>query len=224
MLSVSESWQRAYPTAVVGVLAMEGVTNPATHPGLEERKRALEEDLRARYAGLDRQGLRQMPVLQAYNAYYKRFKKSYHVLLQLESLALKGKTIPARAGLVEAVFMAELEDLLLTATHDLDRVQVPLTLDIAVGDERYTRLNGQEQVLKKGDMYICDSAGILSSILYGPDRRTRLRPGTQRALFTTYAPAGIGAQAVAGHLARIRQYVRVLAPQASVVAEQVVPG
>jgi DNA/RNA-binding domain of Phe-tRNA-synthetase-like protein len=222
MLSVSAAWRQAFPGAVVGVLTMEGVANPGSHPGLEERKRALEVQLRARYAGLKRQDLKRLPVIQAYDGYYKRFKKSYHVLLQLESLVLKGKSIPARAGLVEAVFMAELEDLLLTATHDLDRVQPPLALDIAGGDEHYTGINGQDQVLKKGDMYIRDSQGVLSSIIYGPDRRTRLRLETTRALFTTYAPAGIGSQAVEGHLAHIREQVTVLAPQARVRVQELV--
>ena len=62
-------------------------------------------------------------MIQAYAAYYERFNKTYHVQLQLESVALKGKSIPRVSALVEAMFMAELENLLLTAGHDLDVVQ-----------------------------------------------------------------------------------------------------
>jgi hypothetical protein len=36
-------------------------------------------------------------------------------------VALKGKAIPRQAALVEAMFMAELENLILTAGHDLVR-------------------------------------------------------------------------------------------------------
>jgi len=37
------------------------------------------------------------PILKAYQEYYRRFKKTYHVQLQLESLLFKGKSIPSVA-------------------------------------------------------------------------------------------------------------------------------
>jgi len=98
--------------------------------------------------------LRALPILQAYHTYYKRFDKTYHVQLQLESLVFKGKDFPNVAALVECMFMAELNDLLLTAVHDWDNLRMPLRLDVANGDESYTLPNGQEQVLKPG---ICTS-------------------------------------------------------------------
>jgi DNA/RNA-binding domain of Phe-tRNA-synthetase-like protein len=215
-LAVSEAWRQAYPGAAVGILALTGVANPARHPGLEARKGTLEEKLRARYAGLDRAALREIPTLQAYHAYYKRFRKSYHVQLQLESVILQGKEIPRGAALVEAMFMAELEDLLLTAGHDLELVRPPVRVDIARGEETYTRLNGQEQLLKAGDMMICDTEEVLSSIIYGPDRRTAIHPGTTQVLYTTYAPPGIGERPVVEHLQHIQELVTVASPGAAV--------
>src|SRR5512141_2203553 len=132
---------------------MRDVVNPSFHAELEKRKSTLEQELRARYAGQDRAALGQLLILQAYAAYYRRFKKTYHVQLQLESIVFKNKTLPSVAALVEAMFMAEVKDLLLTAGHDLDSLHVPLTLDVAQGEERYTLLRGQEQALKAGDMY-----------------------------------------------------------------------
>lgn len=159
--------------------------------------------------------------MQAYRAYYKRFKKTYHVQLQLESIILKGKSIPRVASLVEAMFMAELEDLLLTAGHDLEVLEMPVGVDVARGGERYVRINGQEQELKAGDMMIADGQGVISSVLYGPDLRTRILPKTQKVLFTTYAPPGIDEQAVWEHLRQLESNVRLVAPQASVVAMEV---
>ena len=69
----------------------------------------------------------------AYRDYYKRFDKTYHVQLQLESLLFKGKSIPSVAGLVDAMFMAEMKDWLLTAGHDLDSLQLPLRLEATTG-------------------------------------------------------------------------------------------
>ncbi len=59
--------------------------------------------------------------LPAYASYYRAFDKTYHVLGQLKSVAVKGKAIPSVAALVEAMFIAELHNGLLTAGHDLAR-------------------------------------------------------------------------------------------------------
>jgi DNA/RNA-binding domain of Phe-tRNA-synthetase-like protein len=213
---VSEAWKKAYPGAAVGVLAMRNVINPKSHSALDKRKEELETQLRARFSGYDRAALKALPTIQAYNAYYRRFKKSYHVQLQLESVALKGKSIPRVAALVEAMFVAELKNLLLTAGHDLEAVQMPVGLDVAEGTERYIRLNGQEQQLKTGDMMIADAQGVISSVIYGPDRRTQITSETRQVLFTVYAPPGIGKQAVHDHLQDIQANVLLVAPQAQV--------
>ncbi len=215
MFTVSQAWRTAYPGAVAGALALSNVANPERHPALDARKEQLERSLRARFAGQAAAALRELPPLSAYEAYYKRFKKTYHVRLQLESVALKGKAIPRVAALVEAMFVAELQNLLLTAGHDLDTVSGTVLLDIAHGDETYTLLNGQEQTLKAGDMYMRDGQGVISSVLYGPDLRTRLRPATRRALFTVYAPPGIGEEAVRHHLADVQAAVQIIAPGAT---------
>lgn len=216
LLTVTQVWREAYPGASVGILAMREVTNPQRHRALDERKARLEAALRARYSQMDRATLRALPTFAAYADYCRRFRKSYHVQLQVESIALKGRSIPAVAALVEAMFMAELDSGLLTAGHDLAAVVMPVRIDVATGEETYRRLNGQEQVLKSGDMYIADRRGVLSSILYGPDARTAIGPATERVLFTVYAPAGIEETAVRGHLEEMRDYARLIAPGAAV--------
>lgn len=195
---------------------MKDVSNPAQHPELERRKEALEADLRSQFSGLDRVALSSHPVLQAYNNHYKHFKKSYHVQLQLESIAWKGKSIPSVSALVEAMFMAEMKNLLLTAGHDLDIVQLPLILDVSRGNETYTLMRGEEQILKPGDMMISDQVGVISDVIYGPDRRTQITADTRNAVFTTYAPQGIEEERVEKHLQDIRDFILVFAPQAKV--------
>ena len=203
---------------------MRSVENPASHPALESRKTALEEALRAQFSGQDRATIASHPVLQAFGEYYRRFKKTYHVQLQVESIVLKGKSIPSVAALVEAMFMAEMQDMLLTAGHDLDLLRSPLRLDVANGTERYTLLRGEEQTLKAGDMMISDQEGVISSIVYGPDRRTQITPETRNVVFTVYAPPGIDEQEVAAHLEHIRENVMLFAPQAQVELMKVYKG
>ena len=214
MFELTEAWKIAFPGAHAGVLVMQNVVNPAGHAGLEQRKEALVNELRANYGRLDRGQLASLPALQVYDTYYKRFKKTYHVQLQLESIAFKGKSLPSVAALVEAMFMAEVKNMLLTAGHDLDALQLPARLDVTRGDEVYTLMRGQPQQVKPGDMIISDGIGIMSNIIYGPDQRTQIQPGTRNVIYTTYAPAGIGKQAVSEHLQDIQEYVRLFAPDA----------
>ncbi|MFH1185882.1 MAG: hypothetical protein V1755_12720 [Chloroflexota bacterium] len=212
----SDTWTREYAGAHAGVLALRDAANPAHSAALQRRKEELEKELRSRFAGMDRAALRAHPVLRAYEEHYRRFDKTYHLQLQLESIIFKGKPIPSSAALVEAMFMAEMDSLLLTAGHDLDAVRAPLRLDVASGTENYLLLRGAMQAPKAGDMMISDGEGILSSIVYGPDQRTQIRAETTGVVFTVYAPAGIGASAIEAHLAGIRENVRLIAPSARV--------
>jgi DNA/RNA-binding domain of Phe-tRNA-synthetase-like protein len=220
----SPAWSSAYPDAVVGVLALENVANPPESPALEERKVALETELRARFGGLSRAELRTLPVLQAYEAHYRRFQKSYHVQLQLESVALKGKPIPRVAALVEAMFMAELQNQLLTAGHDLAAIDTPVRIDVANGSETYTLYNGQEQLLKAGDMYIADRQGVISSIVYGPDKRTPIAESTRVVLFTVYGVPGIDRDTIEQHLRDLAANVRLVSPEARMKGLQIHRG
>jgi DNA/RNA-binding domain of Phe-tRNA-synthetase-like protein len=221
MLKVTSKWISTFPGAHAGVLAMRNVSNPAHHAKLEKQKMELEERLRSQFAGQDRATIASHPVLKVYVEYYKRFKKTYHVQLQLESIVLKGKSIPTVASLVECMFMAEVKNLLLTAVHDLDALELPLTLDVTQGTESYVVMRGENQTVRAGDMAISDQVGIISDIIYGPDQRTQITEATQNVVFTVYAPAGIDAQLIAQHLQDMREYVMVIAPQAEVELSRV---
>lgn len=216
MFNITPSWQSTFPNAHVGVLVMRNASNPAHHAELEKQKIELEERLRSQFSGQDRTAIASHPVLQVYGEYYKRFKKTYHVQLQLESIVLKGKSIPSVASLVECMFMAEVKNMLLTAGHDLDKLQLPLTLDVTQGTESYTLMRGETQTVKAGDMTISDQAGIISNIIYGPDQRTQIAESTRNVVFTVYAPAGIDEQLITSHLEDMREYVMVIAPEAAV--------
>jgi DNA/RNA-binding domain of Phe-tRNA-synthetase-like protein len=191
---------------------------------LEKLKTELEEHLRTQFTGQDRAAIANHPILKVYGDYYKRFKKTYHVQLQLESIVLKGRSIPSVASLVECMFMAEVKNMLLTAGHDLDKLQLPLTLDVTQGTESYIVMRGEDQIVKAGDMMISDQVGIISNIIYGPDQRTQITESTRNVVFTVYAPAGIDEQLITQHLQDIRDYILVVAPDAQMELLQVHGG
>jgi DNA/RNA-binding domain of Phe-tRNA-synthetase-like protein len=221
---VTDAWREMFPEARVGLLVLEDVVNPPTHARLEQRVREVEAGLRERFAGADRAALAALPVIRAYQRHYRAFGQTYHVLRQLESVALRGRSLASHGALVLAMFAAELEALLLTAGHDLAAVRPPLVVDRSSAGDRFIGLGGREHELRPGDMLMRDRAGIISAVVYGPDERTRLHERTRRALFTAYAPAGVTDDAVRRHLDELAALVRLVAPAATVGLQALRPA
>ena len=212
MITLSKAWKEMEPESFVGVLCLDNCPNQPDHPDLAAARSGLVRDLIKQLGPLDRKSIREMPVYAAYDGFYRRFRKTYHVQLQLESVIHKGKSIFSPSALVSVMFMAELKTGLLTAAHDMDVVSGELTADVSDGTESYIRLDGSDQLLKEGDLFIYDEQGILSSVIYGPDRRTQIRTDTRKAVYTTYAPPGINQAQVLEQLEILEKYARIFAP------------
>ena len=193
---------------------MTSVQNTPPSPELMVQLQSMESEVRVRHAGRSRRDLENLPTLRPYIKHYRLFGKTYHVLLQLESVAFRGRSLAASESLVNAMFAAEIDSLLLTAGHDLDAVEPPLTADVTRGGERYIGIGERPIEVKAQDMSIRDAKGILSTVIYGPDQRTRLRPESRSVLFTVYAPGEIPDADVDRHLRRIESLVRGQSPSA----------
>lgn len=221
---VTDAWRASFPSSRVGLLLLEDVVNEPATNALQSRAHAIENHLREQFASADRATLAALPAIQAYQRHYRAFGQTYHVLRQLESVALKGKQLGSPSGLVLAMFAAELESLLLTAGHDADTLQPPLVVDRSTADERFVGLGGREHLLREGDRLMRDRLGIISAVVYGPDQRTRLVDTTRRVLFTTYAPSGIPAEDLLRHLDRVAELAGVAAPSTRVRLRAVFGG
>jgi DNA/RNA-binding domain of Phe-tRNA-synthetase-like protein len=222
LLVVDPAWYESHPGATVGVLAIRGVTNPSTHAGLNDLAAALEADLCARLGDVPRDGLRAIPPLPAYAAYYKRWGQRYHVAMQLESVAQKGKAIPRVAALVEAMFVPELRNLLLTGGHDLDAITLPVRLGVGTG-EPFRSPSGAELTVKPGDMFTADAYGrVLSAVVTGPSDFARIGPETTGLVVVVYAPPGIEPSLVSSHLDEIAANARLISGEAAAVGRAIV--
>lgn len=210
----SAAWTAAHPGAVIGLLELAGVDNGPVSPLLNLRKRETEAHLRMVYAGFNRKDFLALPLMAAYDRYYRRFDKTYHVLQQVESIVLKGKNLPEVSPLVDANFSAEVESLVLTAGHDADLLQTPVWIDVSREDDQISAMNGAVRLIRAGDMVMRDPGGVCCSILYGQDNRSPITPATTHVLYVAYAPPGVPAEAVQAHLDRVEQNVRLFAPQA----------
>src|SRR3954464_7143098 len=218
MLTVTATgdWHAAHRGGHVGLLQIAGMAQPRSSTELEARKRETEDRLRDRYQAFARADLTALPVIAAYAQYYRRFGKTYHVQLQLESLVLKGKALPSGSPLVDANFVAEVGPLVPTAGHDVTRLAPPVIIDVSREGDAMVQMNGTTKALYAGDMIMRDAGGVACSIIYGQDHRSPISPTTLHVLYVAYAPAGVGAAAVEAQLRAIEENVQVFCPVATV--------
>lgn len=216
MLTISESLKKIYPTAKLGILIMKDVKNLSIDPKFDKTKVLVREQLLNQYENFIRKEFVQTEPICFYTNYYKKFKKTYPVLLQLESIILKSKPFPNTSTLVEAMFVAEVKNLLLTAGHDLDKLNFPLNLTLSKGDESFIGISQKEQFLTENDMKLSDENGIISSIINGPNYRTRITKDTKNVLFYTYVPDNINNDIILNHLKDISSYVSIFSPNAKI--------
>jgi DNA/RNA-binding domain of Phe-tRNA-synthetase-like protein len=210
MLSIAftDEWRRTFPGAVIGLLEISGVDNAHPSPGLEERKRETEARLRAACQGFARKDFLSLPVMAAYDRYYGRFRKTYHVLLQLESIVLKGKSLPGVSPLVDSNFVSEVETFVLTAGHDAACLADPVQVDASREGEQIMQMSGTPRTMHAGDMVMRDAHGVSCSIIYGQDDRSPISTGTSRVLYVAYGPPGVPSEAVDLQLRGIEANVR----------------
>ena len=222
-INITPAWKEKYPDAHIGLLLVKNVNNRIAPSLLEERKRSLETQLREKFQGYSRADLQAIETLQAYRNYYKTFRKTYHVQLQLESVLFSDKRLPAVNPLVDAAFMTEMETWILTASHDVDLLSSPVFIDIAQGTEEFIMLNGQSASLKSDDMIMRDARGVVCTVIYGQDRRTAISRKTRQAVYVCYVPSGIPATAIEVHLDKITESISLFDSQAEIGYRNILP-
>ncbi len=130
------------------------------------------------------------------------FEKTYPIKFQIKTIRSGGK-FPQISVLVDSMFLAELNNRILTSGHDLDEIRGVPAFDVSKSGERYLKINGKEQELKKNDVILRDNEGILSSIAYGPARRTTISQKTTNALYYAWCPYALDEDIVIAHLKEI---------------------
>lgn len=213
-ITATTAWGAAHPGAVIGILEMNEVENKLVCPPLNQRKREVEARLRADYGAFSRKEFLALPLMDAYEQYYRRFDKTYHVLLQVESIARKGKSLPDVSPLVDSNFTAEVDSFVLTAGHDAARLVEPVCIDTARDSDTLTPMSGETRSIRAGDMVMRDAHGVCCTILYGQDNLSPITADTTKVLYVSYAPPGVPAETVEAHLRQIERNVRLFSPLA----------
>ncbi|SNS97606.1 B3/B4 domain-containing protein (DNA/RNA-binding domain of Phe-tRNA-synthetase) [Anaerovirgula multivorans] len=210
MFKFDESISISFPGVKMGFLIMHGVSPVSSYENWEEAE--VITGLKQKYGQLGRKELKTLYPIQAYVAYYKRFGYSYPVLAQLESVLQGKKPLHTESGLLQAMFLWELDSMLLTAGHDLAQLWLPLQLKAATDAESYESISGKEVTAVSGDLMLCDGSGAISSILRGPDYKSRITASTKDVLFSIYAPPGIDANYIQNNLQKLEKSILEFSP------------
>jgi DNA/RNA-binding domain of Phe-tRNA-synthetase-like protein len=217
-IELTPAFHKAFPEGVFGALIARGCANRPRTTAIDADRRMVETRLRERFPENAIDGA---SLASAYAGYFRRFGSRYPVVHQAKTI-IAGHPIASDSALVEVMFTAELDSLVLTSGHDLPSLQDPLSVDVAGAGDTYTKLSGKEQRLRAGDMVVRDATGIIASVLYGPDHRTRIRDGTTAALFGAWCPQGIAPSTVEAHLLTLAALLRREWPEATVDAPSIV--
>ena len=102
-----------------------------------------------------------------YFRYFRKFKKTYPVMMQFESVLLKGREFPRWNAVTAVPFLAELETHVLCGTHDVDCLMGPVELYQAEAREPFAGLRGDEVHTYPGDVTGRDAGGIIFSMILG---------------------------------------------------------
>ena len=213
-LKVADSVREVYPEAHFATMAAHGVDTPADRVAFEALKAAEIAQIMEMHQAYDRKTATSTPPMSPYVTHYKRFKKTYQVMLQLESVLFKGRGIPSVNVPVEAMFLAELKHLLLGGGYDLDTTTGDVEVAVSTGTETFGNMAGEEQTLQNGDLYLHDGAGLLGNIIYGPAHRTCITDASRNVLFLIYGVPGVPIADTRRQLADLGTYLKAGLPGA----------
>ena len=167
--------------------------------------------LRAQYAGYDRKAVFGE---NRYFRFFKKFKKTYPVMMQFESCLFKGRPFPREDPVIGVPFLAELTTGMLSGTHDIDRMEGALTLFSGTEKAPFPGLRGEEAHTYPGDVCGRDEAGIIFSMIAGADDRTCFRSESRHVFYPAFGTPGQPREELTALLDRLQGYVAVLAPTA----------
>lgn len=185
-----------FPGVVVGVLAGEGLDNSGERPDLDRLLAQREAALPALLGpGPLAEHPRIAPWREAYRAFGAKPKKSPSSVESLCRRVLKGHPLPRIGPLVDAYNAVSLAHLLPAGGEDLDAIAGDLRLTFAGEEEPPVLLLGDPEPRPphSGEVIYRDDAGaVCRRWNWREAHRTRLTPGTTRAVLVLEAlpPAG----------------------------------
>ncbi|MBQ3369717.1 MAG: hypothetical protein IJG48_01715 [Mogibacterium sp.] len=149
-----------------------------------------------------------------YFRYFRKFKKTYPIMMQVESFLLKGRPFPEERYVNAVAFLTELKTRVLAGTHDADRVEGDIVFYTETEKVPFPSIHGSEGHSYPGDVTGRDDGGVIISMIAGADSRTCLQDDSSHVLYLIFGSPGMTIEAIDEYLDQLEEYVKVLAPAA----------
>jgi DNA/RNA-binding domain of Phe-tRNA-synthetase-like protein len=202
-ITLSENLKERHKGVQLGTLIIRNAQNKDFDERLDKEKRVIEQFIRETYKG----GVQYIGRLKKYNDFYFAFNQNFPVKDQISSI-LEGQPFPNISCLVDAMYMTELKHACLMAGHDLDAISGDLVLDLGAEGESYVNIKDEELPVVKDDIVLRDTAGIIASVLFGPDNRTKIIPISKNIIYMVYFPFIAPRSEIITILADLAKYLR----------------
>ena len=212
-MQFSEELTASHPGLLVGTLRVDGLDSRVDQTAWTKMKQEETAKLRARLVSCTRKEMLGSSPFCQYAGYFKKFKKTYPVLLQVESIAFKGRDLSASCPAIETLFLAEVVTGLLAAGHDYSLIEPGYKAHLATGGEILNGFSG-ERTMKAGDICLLAGNRVLSSVLEGQDAVTGLTETTESALFVAYGLDGMEEKRMADFFSLLGSYIVAAFPDA----------
>ena len=149
-----------------------------------------------------------------YFRYFRKFKKTYPVMMQVESFLLKGRPFPEGRYINAVAFLTELKTRILMGTHDAERVEGDIVIYTETDKVPFPSIHGSEGHSYPGDTTGRDDAGVIISMIAGADSRTCLQEDSKHVLYLAFGTPSTSPEVLDECLDQAEKYVKTLAPNA----------
>lgn len=169
--------------------------------------------LREKYADYDRKAVfGENP----YFRFFKKFKKTYPVMQQFESVLFKGRPFPEGNPAATLPFLAEICTQVLSGAHDIDCIDGPLTIFTPDSRLPFDGMRAESTHTYPNDVCGRDGSGIIFSMIAGADKRTCVHPDSRHIFYPVFGTPDTPPALIQSTLDRIVSYLQVLAPAAEI--------
>ena len=164
--------------------------------------------LKEKYADYDRKAVwGENP----YYRFFKKFKKTYPVMLQFESVVLKDRPFPAFNPVAEVAFLLEITTFVLSGAHDMDNIDGYVTLYLADKKEDFVGLRETLHTYPN-DFCAKDNSGIIFSEIAGTDLRTSAKAESRNVLYPLFAVPDMDVAVIRNAAETLERYIKTLCP------------
>jgi len=156
-----------------------------------------------------------------YFRYFRKFKKTYPIMMQVESFLLKGRPFPEGRYINAVAFLTELRTRGLMGTHDAEQVKGDILFYQETEKASFLSIHGGEAHSYPGDITGKDDEGIIISMIAGADSRTCLSENSRHVLYLAFGTPGMTTAALDDYLDHAAGYAKTLAPSAEITRHMV---